>query len=45
MWFAGSAAMGLLYEQSIVMLVAFGVAAQMVAAAMFLAMRGRLAAA
>src|SRR5258706_2172131 len=45
MWFAGSAAMGLLYEQSIVMLVAFGVAAQVVAAAMFLGLRGRLAAA
>ena len=45
MWFAGSAAMGLLYDYSIVALVAFGVTAQVVAAAIFLGLRGRLTAA
>jgi hypothetical protein len=42
MWFAGSAAMGLLYEQSIVALVALGVIAQLIAAAIFLGLRSRL---
>jgi MFS family permease len=35
MWFAGSAAMGLLYGRSIVALIAFGIAAQAVAAVLF----------
>jgi predicted MFS family arabinose efflux permease len=39
MWFLGSAVMGLLYAHSIVALVAFGVAAQLVAAVMFAAVR------
>jgi MFS family permease len=42
MWFVGSAAMGLLYDQSLVLLVAFGLAAQIIAAGMFLAVRTRL---
>jgi MFS family permease len=42
MWFLGSAAMGLLYDQSLVLLVAFGVAAQIIAATLFLSVRGRL---
>jgi MFS family permease len=41
-WFMGSAAMGLLYEQSLLFLVAFGVAAQLVAAAVFFSVRHRL---
>jgi MFS family permease len=45
MWFAGSATMGLLYDKSPGALVAFGVAAQFVAAIMFLALRRPLAAA
>jgi MFS family permease len=45
LWFAGSASMGLLYEQSLVLLVAFGVTAQLVAAAMFFSLRHRLVAA
>jgi hypothetical protein len=45
MWFAGSAAMGLLYEHSLVALVALGVAAQALAAGMFFSLRSRLAAA
>ena len=42
MWFLGSAAMGLLYEQSLLLLVVFGVAAQVIAAGIFVAVRGRL---
>jgi len=42
MWFIGSAAMGLLYEHSLVVLVVLAVAAQLVAAAIFLGIRGRL---
>lgn len=41
-WFLGSAAMGLLYSHSLAMLVAFGVASQLAAAAMFFRLRGRL---
>ena len=41
-WFAGSAAMGLLYESSPVLLVAFGVTAQIAAAVMFFGLRSRL---
>ena len=41
-WFAGSAAMGLLYDHSLILLVAFGVSTQVVAAAMFFALRSRL---
>jgi MFS family permease len=42
LWFAGSASMGLLYDRSLVLLVAFGVTAQLVAAAMFFLLRHRL---
>ncbi len=42
MWFLGSAAMGLLYDRSLTALVAFGIAAQLAAAAMFLRLRGKL---
>ena len=42
MWFIGSAAMGLLYSQSLMALVGFGVAAQVVAAAVFFRLRGML---
>jgi MFS family permease len=45
MWFLGSAAMGLLYEHSIVALVAFGMTAQLAAAGMFFWLRRPLAAA
>lgn len=45
MWFAGSAAMGLLYDHSVLGLVVFGVVAQLIAAAMFVALRRPLAAA
>ena len=45
MWFLGSLAMGWLYSRSLTGLVVFGVAAQLVAAAMFFGLRGRLAAA
>jgi hypothetical protein len=41
-WFAGSAAMGLMYAQSLAALVTFGVAMQLIAAAMFLRLRRRL---
>jgi MFS family permease len=44
-WFAGSAVMGLLYDRSLVWLVAFGMVVQLAAALMFLALRGALAAA
>jgi MFS family permease len=42
-WFAGSAMMGWLYEMSVVWVVMFGVAAQLLAAATFTALRGALA--
>ena len=45
MWFLGSATMGLLYDASIMALVAFGIAAQLIAAALFFRLRGALAAA
>jgi MFS family permease len=45
LWFAGSAAMGLLYDYSIPALVVFGVLAQAGAAVMFFALRKRLPAA
>ena len=45
MWFLGSAAMGLLYDHSVMALVVFGVAAQLAAAAMFFRLRKPLAAA
>ena len=45
MWFAGSAIMGLLYARSVVALVAFGVAAQLASAIMFVGLRRPLAAA
>ena len=41
-WFAGSAAMGLLYDHSVMALVLFGSLAQLGAAAMFFGLRGRL---
>ncbi len=44
-WFAGSALMGLLYGWSITAVVAFGIAAQLVAAVMFFNLRKPLAAA
>ena len=43
MWFTGSATMGLLYDHSIVALVAFGIAAQLIAAGMFFWLRKPLA--
>lgn len=42
-WFAGSALMGVLYGWSLTAVVAFGVIAQLVAAAMFFGLRKRLA--
>jgi MFS family permease len=42
MWFVGSLAMGLLYSRSLVGLVAFGVASQVIAAAMFFRLRARI---
>ena len=45
MWFLGSAAMGLLYDHSLLALVGFGVVAQLVAAILFFRLRGPLAAA
>jgi predicted MFS family arabinose efflux permease len=42
MWFLGSAAMGLMYDYSLVALVTFGVAAQLIAAGVFLGVRRRL---
>lgn len=45
MWFLGSAAMGLLYDHSVVALVLFGTLAQAVAAGMFFWLRKPLAAA
>jgi MFS family permease len=43
-WFAGSAAMGLLYDRSLAMLVALGVAAQAASALLFLGLRRELSA-
>ena len=43
MWFLGSATMGLLYDRSVMALVAFGVVAQLVAAVMFFRLRAPLA--
>jgi predicted MFS family arabinose efflux permease len=43
MWFLGSATMGMLYDRSLTALVLFGVAAQLIAAAMFVWLRRRLA--
>ena len=45
MWFLGSVIMGLLYERSLIALVAFGVLMQLAAAGMFVWLRGPLAAA
>ncbi len=45
LWFVGSALMGLLYDHSLMALVVFGVAAQLVAAGMFVWLRKPLAAA
>jgi MFS-type transporter involved in bile tolerance (Atg22 family) len=45
MWFAGSAVMGLLYDHSLMALVAFGIAAQLAAAGMFVWLKRPLAAA
>jgi hypothetical protein len=42
-WFAGSAFMGILYGFSVMALVAFGVAAQLIAAVMFFRLRRPLA--
>jgi predicted MFS family arabinose efflux permease len=42
-WFIGSVMMGVLYDRSIPAVVAFGMVAQLTAAAMFLGIRGRLA--
>jgi MFS family permease len=44
-WFAGSAVMGLLYDHSLFALVAFGIAAQLAAAGMFVWLKKPLAAA
>ena len=44
-WFAGSAVMGLLYDHSLLALVAFGIAAQLAAAGMFVWLKKPLAAA
>lgn len=45
MWFLGSSAMGMLYDYSVIALVAFGIAAQLGAAGMFFWLRRPLAAA
>jgi predicted MFS family arabinose efflux permease len=42
MWLAGSSAMGLLYDRSILALVVLGVAAQMAAAAIFFSLRKQI---
>ena len=44
-WFLGSAAMGLLYDRSLVALVVFGMLAQLAAAMLFFWLRKPLAAA
>ena len=43
LWFLGSVTMGLLYSQSLVGLVAFGIIAQLAAAVMFFRLRGMIA--
>ena len=43
LWFVGSAVMGLLYDHSLMALVAFGIAAQLVAAGMFVWLKKPLA--
>ena len=43
MWFLGSATMGLLYDHSVMALVAFGMAAQLAAAILFFRLRAPLA--
>jgi MFS family permease len=43
MWFLGSVAMGLLYDHSLIALVVFGIAAQLVAAGVFMWLRRPLA--
>jgi len=45
MWFVGSAIMGVLYDRSIVAVVVFGLSLQLIAAAAFFWLRGRLGAA
>jgi hypothetical protein len=45
MWFVGSAIMGMLYDRSVIALVVFGLTLQMIAAAVFFWLRGRLQAA
>ena len=42
LWFAGSVTMGILYDFSLVALVVFGIAAQLVAAMIFLTLRSQL---
>jgi MFS family permease len=42
MWFIGSAVMGLLYSRSLIGLVVFGVATQLIAAVMFFRLRGMI---
>jgi hypothetical protein len=42
MWFVGSAIMGVLYDRSVIALVAFGLTLQLIAAAAFFRLRGRL---
>jgi len=43
LWFLGSLAMGLMYTHSLMAVVAFGVAAQLLSAALFFRLRGQLA--
>ena len=42
MWFVGSAIMGFLYDRSVIALVIFGLTLQLIAAAAFFSLRGRL---
>jgi MFS family permease len=42
LWFAGSVVMGILYDYSIPALVAFGIAAQLIAGVMFLMLHGKI---
>jgi MFS family permease len=42
MWFLGSAIMGVLYDHSVVAVVVFGLTLQLIAAAAFFGLRGRL---
>jgi len=43
MWFAGSVVMGMLYDQSLIALVVFGVTMQLAAGAIFFGLRKTLA--